>query len=201
MRPLFQIKNATTRSLLSGLLISIGMFGFGFLLVPIYDIFCKYTGLNGKPDQNPYLYQAEDIIVDSSREITIQFLATNNASINWDFKPTLHKLKVHPGHIASLAFYVRNPNNKDMVGQAIPSVSPFDATDFVHKTECFCFLSQPLGAFQEKIMPLKIIIDSELPKRIKKITLSYTLFDITDMETKGTAVRAQLEKEGMIHDL
>ncbi len=198
MRFLQNIKNDTHRSLVKGILIALGMFAFGFALVPIYDVFCKYTGLNGKPDQNPYLYDPDEIEVDLSREVTIQFLATNNVNINWEFRPTLHKVKVNPGNIASLAFYVRNPTNRDMVGQAIPSVSPFEATDFVHKTECFCFLSQPLGAYKEKIMPLKIIIDAELPKRIRTITLSYTLFDITDMETKGTAVRAKLEREGFI---
>lgn len=187
---------ATRRSVIKGFLIALGMFGFGFALVPIYDAFCKYTGLNGKPDNTPYTYNAEKAGIDKSRTVTVQFLATNNAEMSWDFKPTVHKVKVHPGEIASLAFYVRNPTSKDMVGQAIPSVTPFEGTDFVHKTECFCFLSQPLAAHEEKEMPLKIVIDPELPKRIRTITLSYTLFDITGMETKGTAVRAALEREG-----
>ena len=26
----------------------VGMFAFAFLLVPIYDVFCEITGLNGK---------------------------------------------------------------------------------------------------------------------------------------------------------
>ena len=74
-----------------------------------------------------------------------------------------------------------------MVGQAIPSVSPFDATDYLHKTECFCFTSQPLDGRGEKVMPLKIIVDQDLPKHINKLTLSYTLFDITNLNKKRTA--------------
>ena len=194
------LNRAVKRSAIKGFLGALGMFGFGFALVPIYDAFCKYTGLNGKTDNTPYVYKAGHVIVDTSRTVTIQFLATNNAEMNWEFHPTVHKVKVHPGEIASLTYYVRNPTGKDMIGQAIPSVTPFDGTDFVHKTECFCFISQPLTAHEEKEMPLKIIVDPELPKRIRTLTLSYTLFDITGMATKGTAARAALEKEGM-HDL
>ena len=30
------------------LALAVGMFGFGFLLVPIYDVFCEITGFGGK---------------------------------------------------------------------------------------------------------------------------------------------------------
>ena len=185
------------RSAIKGGCIALAMFGFGFALVPIYDAFCKYTGLNGKTDNNPYAYNVQEAVVDTSRTVTVQFLATNHAGMMWEFKPSLRRVQVHPGEVASLSYYVRNPTGKDMVGQAIPSVTPFEGTDFVHKTECFCFISQPLGAHEGKDMPLKIVIDPELPKRIRTLTLSYTLFDITGMHTKGTAARAALEQEGI----
>jgi cytochrome c oxidase assembly protein subunit 11 len=40
---------ASTKALLVKLaLVVVGMFGFGFALVPLYDVFCEWTGLNGK---------------------------------------------------------------------------------------------------------------------------------------------------------
>ncbi|MTI14929.1 cytochrome c oxidase assembly protein [Sansalvadorimonas verongulae] len=174
------------KTILKATATAVGMFAFVFVvMVPLYNVLCKVTGLNGKTDPNPY--KAVPAAVDTSRTITVQFLATNNKGMHWDFKPSTHKVEVHPGEIGSLTFYVRNPSGKDMVGQAIPSVSPFEATDYLHKTECFCFTSQPLLAHEEKYMPLKIIVDQDLPKHIKKLTLSYTLFDITDMNKKRTA--------------
>ena len=160
-------------------LLAIAMFGFGFLLVPIYNVMCKAVGINGKTDPNPY--KVVESRVDTSRKIKIQFLATNNAAMSWDFGATVKEIEVHPGEIGSLSFYARNPTGKRMTAQAIPSVTPFKGTDYLHKTECFCFTTQTLDAGEDIDMPLKIIIDQDLPKYIKKLTLSYTLFDVTDM--------------------
>ncbi|MCL6268489.1 cytochrome c oxidase assembly protein [Sansalvadorimonas sp. 2012CJ34-2] len=176
--------NPAQKTIVKAAITAVAMFAFVFwVMVPLYNVLCKVTGLNGKTDPEPYT--SVPAAVDESRLITVQFLATNNKGMNWDFKPSVHQVKIHPGEIGSLSFYVRNPSDKDMVGQAIPSVSPFEATDFLHKTECFCFTSQPLEARGEKTMPLKIIVDQDLPKHIKKLTLSYTLFDITALDKRN----------------
>ncbi len=178
--------NGTQKTILKATVTAVAMFAFVFVvMVPLYNVLCDITGLNGKTDSTPYT--AVPAAVDTSRTITVQFLATNNKGMNWEFKPSTHEVKVHPGQLGSLTFYVRNPSDQNMVGQAIPSVSPFEATDYLHKTECFCFTSQPLNGHEEKLMPLKIIVDQDLPKHIQKLTLSYTLFDITEMEKKRTA--------------
>jgi cytochrome c oxidase assembly protein subunit 11 len=44
------------KSVLKLTLITFGMFGFGFALVPIYDIFCDITGLNGKVTGPTYYF-------------------------------------------------------------------------------------------------------------------------------------------------
>ncbi|WP_062263636.1 cytochrome c oxidase assembly protein [Endozoicomonas arenosclerae] len=162
-------------------LVAGGMFGFGFAMVPIYNVFCKVTGLNGKTDPNPYQYSAETAEVDTSRKIKVQFVATKNAEMSWDFKPSITEVEVHPGQVGELEFFARNPTGERMIGQAIPSVSPFQATNYLHKVECFCFTTQTLEAGEEKIMPLRIIVDQALPRHITKLTLSYTLFDVTTM--------------------
>ena len=179
-RPEDNVEDNTRRTLIRSALIAGGMFGFGFAMVPIYNVFCKVTGLNGKTDPNPYR-KAKDAVIDTSREIKVQFVATKNAGMTWDFAPNIPQIVVHPGQIGELEFTARNPTGRRIVGQAIPSVTPFEATNFLHKVECFCFTTQTLDPQEEKVMPLRIIVDQELPKHIKKLTLSYTLFDVTHL--------------------
>lgn len=155
----------------------VGMFAFGFALVPIYDVFCDLAGINGKTASSAY--QAVEVKVDTSRTITVQFIAQNNDGMVWEFKPEVTSIKVHPGEPTDTTFFARNPTARDMVAQAIPSVSPGRAAEFFHKTECFCFNKQPLAARTEVDMPLQFIVDQDLPADIQTITLAYTIFDVT----------------------
>ena len=175
------VEQSTQRTVLRSILVACGMFAFGFAMVPLYNVFCQVTGLNGKTDPDPYLYKAAEAKVDTSREIKVQFVATKNAGMGLDFSPSTPQVTVHPGEPGLLTFVARNPSDKRMIGQAIPSVTPFEATNYLHKVECFCFTTQTLEAGEEKVMPLRIIVDQDLPKHIKKLTLSYTLFDVTHM--------------------
>lgn len=171
----------TTATMVKKLCLAVvGMFGFGFALVPLYDVFCEVTGLNGKT--NTEAYQATEVKVDESREITIQFIASNNDDMNWEFKPNQTVVKVHPGEAMSVSFFAKNPSGSEMVAQAIPSVSPGRAAEYFHKTECFCFNQQTLAGGDSLDMPLRFIVDQDLPKDIKTITLSYTIFDVTPEE-------------------
>lgn len=169
----------TDRKLLAKLLLTVvGMFGFGFALVPLYDVFCDVTGLNGKTSGQAYIPVEQ--LVDTSRTVTVQFVATNNASMPWEFKPDVFKVAVHPGEEVTTTFFARNPLARDMIAQAIPSVSPGKAAAYFHKTECFCFNKQPLAAGESADMPLKFIVDRDVPASVHTITLSYTLFDVTE---------------------
>jgi len=170
--------NPITRTALKMSAIAVGMFGFGFLLVPLYDVFCDITGLNGKTGGR---YEAVPAEVDKSRVITVQFVASNNDGMMWDFKPNITEVKVHPGELKEVSFFARNPSGEDMVAQAVPSVVPFTAAEYFHKTECFCFNQQPLKAGTETDMPLVFVVDQDVPKNVHTITLSYTLFDVTEM--------------------
>ena len=171
--------NPSIKSLVARLLvITVGMFGFGFALVPLYDMFCDITGLNGKTNSEAFLPLAN--LIDTSREVTVQFVATNNDYMPWEFKPEVFKIKVHPGEEIKTTFYAKNPSSKAMMAQAIPSVSPSRAASYFLKTECFCFNQQQLAAGEAIDMPLKFIVDRDLPTNVRTITLSYTLFDITE---------------------
>ena len=167
-----------TRRIRHLLLVVVGMFGFGFAMVPLYDIVCEVTGFNGKTS-GPY--KAVDTqTVDKERAVTIQFLANNNANMPWDFRPKVRSMVVHPGEMNTAEFYARNVTSNTMVAQAIPSVTPFSAAEYLHKTECFCFEQQQLAQGEELDMPLRFIIDRHLPEDVRTLTLSYTLYDITE---------------------
>lgn len=158
-------------------IIVLGMFAFGFALVPIYNSLCQTLGINGKTNNKAIEYKETNVV--TNREIMVEFVATKNSSIPWAFYPKTTKIKVHPGEIAKLAFYAENKSNEPMMVQAIPSVTPGIAAKYLKKTECFCFTQQTLNGHEAMDMPLLFHLDPELPADIKTITLSYTLFDVT----------------------
>ena len=156
------------------LFVVVGMFGFGFALVPLYDVFCDITGLNGKTGEQ---YVSDTPMqIDTSREIKVEFLASLNEQMPWEFKPLTYTVKVHPGKATKVEYVARNKTDRDIVGQAIPSVSPGIAAAHFQKTECFCFTEQVLKAGEEKIMPVVFIVDPSIDEDVHEITLSYTFF-------------------------
>lgn len=159
-------------------IIVIGMFGFGFALVPIYNSLCQALGINGKTNNQAIAYNVNTVVT-KNREVTVEFVATKNSNIPWEFYPKTTKIKVHPGEIAKLAFYAENQSNMTMTVQAIPSVTPAIAAKYLKKTECFCFTQQTLNGHEAMNMPLLFHLDSDLPANIKTLTLSYALFDVT----------------------
>lgn len=161
------------------MLLVLGMFGFGFALVPIYNSLCKTLGINGKVYYQGGAYD-ESTAKKDEREIVVEFVATSNSTLPWVFYPKTHKITIHPGKIAKLAFYAENQSNFPMTVQAIPSITPGIAAKYLKKTECFCFTQQTLKGHEAMDMPLLFHLDPELPANIKTITLSYTLFDVTD---------------------
>jgi cytochrome c oxidase assembly protein subunit 11 len=153
------------------------MFGFGFALVPLYEVFCDITGLNGKNfNEGPAAISS----IDRSRTVKIQFVTVNPANMPWEFRPNERTMRVFPGEDKVTAFYAKNPTPEWMVAQAVPSVTPSEAAPYLHKVNCFCFDRQPLEAGADTEMPLVFVVDPELPKHISTITLSYALYDLTD---------------------
>ena len=159
-------------------LATVGMFLFGFALVPIYDVFCEITGLNGKVT-GPTFSEYEDI---GNREIKITFTTTNNNGMPWFFDSDRSQMKVKTGEQNLMSYVFTNTTDKPMIAQAIPSVSPGKGAQYFHKTECFCFEQQELMPGEEALLPVKLLVSNELPSNIKNIILSYTIFDITDYD-------------------
>ncbi|CAM4457906.1 MAG: Cytochrome c oxidase assembly protein CtaG [Legionellaceae bacterium] len=171
-------------------LIALGMFGFGFALVPLYSVICEVTGLNGKI-QGVATVNNDDSI-DKSRTVTLQLVANINANLPWDFYPLQKVIKVHPGEQAHFAYYAKNKSFHTMTVQAVPSVAPGLAAQYIRKTECFCFTRQTFKAGESQEMPVLFHLDKELPKNISTLTLSYTLFDAEKFTNRPTKEAGQI---------
>jgi cytochrome c oxidase assembly protein subunit 11 len=178
-KPALEERSKKTRRLLIVLtIVVILMFGFSFALVPLYNTFCTITGLNGKTGSRMRATSAQTNI-DKTRTITIEFVTHVSADMPWDFEPVVKKMTLHPGEMRRVVFMAKNKSAETIVGQAIPSVSPGLAAAHLLKTECFCFNSQTLKPHEEKEMPLVFYIDPALSKDIPRLTLSYTLFNVS----------------------
>ncbi|MDD1782014.1 cytochrome c oxidase assembly protein [Enterovibrio sp. ZSDZ35] len=151
------------------------MFGFAFALVPLYDVFCDITGINGKTS-DVAAEQSEQ--VDFSRTVTVEFVSYINPGLGWDFVPEIKRISVHPGETHTIAYRATNNTAVNSIGQAVPSVSPGLAAQYLNKIECFCFNRQPLDAGKDAELPLVFYVDPELPDDINTLTLAYTLFSV-----------------------
>lgn len=162
----------------------LGMFGFGYALVPMYRTICDALGINvlslnervtsgglagkaGAPDNTQ---------IDYSRTVTVEFDA--NARGPWSFSPAVRSVKVHPGEMATVMYHFRNEQNRTMAAQAIPSYAPMHAASHFNKMECFCFNEYILQPGEQKEWPVVFYVDSKLPKDVTTITLSYTFFEV-----------------------
>jgi cytochrome c oxidase assembly protein subunit 11 len=156
-------------------LVAAGAFAFGFALVPLYDVFCEITGAGNRKD----LVSAAEVPVevDESRTVLVDFVAMVPSVGNWQFRPEVRSIEVHPGRLYSANFLAVNDTGRDSWAQIVPDVAPSSATAFFRKTECFCFTPQHFTVGEEKQMPVRFFIDPALPKHVERITLAYTFYD------------------------
>lgn len=158
------------------LLVAVAMFGFGYALVPLYDLLCDVTGLNGKT-QRAELAQTKNQKIISDRLVKVEFTTMVNTNLPWKFKALQGKISVHPGEMTTVKFLAKNMTNEVVTGQAVPSVAPSKAANHFKKIECFCFTQQTLQPGEEKEMAVQFVVDSKLAPEIDTITLAYTFFN------------------------
>tara|TARA_B110000037_G_C17076904_1_gene488271 strand:+ start:375 stop:905 length:531 start_codon:yes stop_codon:yes gene_type:complete len=152
------------------------MFGFGYALVPLYDVFCQLTGINGKTQR-----VVEDKSIKnypSDRLVKVRFDSNINGDLPWSLKSKEKTMKVQPGKFYEATYIVKNENDTDITGQAVPSVSPGVASLYFKKSECFCFVNQLLRAGETKEMLIRFEVDKDLPESVTALTLSYTFFRV-----------------------
>jgi cytochrome c oxidase assembly protein subunit 11 len=159
--------------------LTVAMFGFGFALVPLYDVLCDLTGFNGRTS-NMLLVSDVQERPDPSRLVTVEFLTTVNGARPWAFSAETQALRVHPGQLYTVNFVAKNPQDHAVMAQAVPSVAPWSASKHLRKTECFCFRQQAFAAGEEKSMPMRFMLDPALPAEVDTVTLSYTFFELSE---------------------
>ena len=175
MNDALKIKNR--RLTIKLLLLAAAATGFAFALVPFYDLLCKVTGLNGKTGDAVQIAQASK--VDAARWVTVEFTSTVMPGMSWEFRPAQTRMRVHPGEVTRINYLARNPTNRALTGQAVPSVSPGWTAQHFNKIECFCFQRQVLKPGEVREMPLVFFVAPELPADVQEISLSYTLFPVS----------------------
>ncbi|MCU7803885.1 MAG: cytochrome c oxidase assembly protein [Candidatus Thiodiazotropha sp. (ex Lucinoma annulata)] len=173
--------NRRTTLLLSGVVVL--MFGFGFAMVPLYNLFCQVTGTQSL-SQRSTIGQIRPSTdgVDENRWVTVKFDATVNPNLPWDFSAVTHTMRVHPGKTYEVNFLAQNRSHSTVTGQAIPSVAPWQATPYFSKLECFCFNKQTLTGTQKTEMPLRFMVSTDLPEEINSMTLSYSFMRLKEGE-------------------
>lgn len=178
----------------------VAMFGFGFALIPLYDVFCDVLGINGSYqsiEDGTYdaAAEAERALkngVDKSRTVTMQFLVTQNKDLDLDFKALTKKVAVNPGEVKEVSFYVKNNADKKLLVQAIPDITPNLAKKYLAKIECFCFTQQTLEPGEEKEMPLRFVVNSAIPQEIPVLTMTYRFIDLN--YKAETDIRMEIDK-------
>ncbi|MEK6806558.1 MAG: cytochrome c oxidase assembly protein [Pseudomonadota bacterium] len=161
----------------------LAMFGFGFALGPLYSAICEAAGINGK--MRLAVADVKNTAVDSSRWVNVEFVTTVNGGRPMQFRAAQSRVRVHPGEMATVEFTAQNNEAHDIVAQAVPNVAPWNAARHLRKTECFCFNQQAFKAGETKSMPMRFLIDPELPAEVETITLAYTFFDVTELAQQG----------------
>ena len=155
-------------------IVALGMFGFGFALVPFYNQICAALGVNSLVERSELPKNTQ---VDASRTVTIE-LDANTRDLPWRFQPTVRHVTVHPGEVTTIEYEVINVRGTAVTGQAVPSYGPASAGEYFHKLECFCFQQQTLAAGETRRMPVTFVVDPKLPKGVGTISLSYTFFEV-----------------------
>ena len=202
----FGLRIDNLRMLRKLVVVALGMFGFGYALVPMYKAICEITGVNilalGEKELpgsgNARLESVKNTQVDTSRTITVEFDA--NARGPWHFKPMQSSVQVHPGELTTVMYEFQNVQNRTMSAQAIPSYAPHEAAAYFNKVECFCFNQYTLAPGEKKQWPVVFVVDSKLAKNVNTITLSYTFFEVgskTPSAPSGTVSLIGEQKAGV----
>jgi cytochrome c oxidase assembly protein subunit 11 len=171
-------RKRANRKLVTGLLImTAGSFAFGWALIPLYDVLCRVAGIGNAEAKAG----AETVTeaVDPNREVTIEFVTSPASVGSYEFRAATASMRVHPGKLYDTSFFAKNLTSSASVAQAVPSISPAGTARYFHKTECFCFSPQKFGPGEGRDMPVRFIVDPQLPANIDRLTLAYTFYDTT----------------------
>ncbi|SEM13286.1 cytochrome c oxidase assembly protein subunit 11 [Pseudoxanthomonas sp. GM95] len=167
--------------------VAVAVFILTFSLVPLYRLACeKVFGVRLEKGPGQALVAGAEA---KPRMVTVEFDGGVNSKLPWAFHPEVQRMQVTPGKLYDAQFFARNEGKRSIVGSAVPSVAPARASQYFVKTECFCFTAQTLEAGESRDMPVRFMIDPDLPADVSTVTLSYTFFknDVLTARLNGAA--------------
>ncbi|HEX9396376.1 MAG TPA: cytochrome c oxidase assembly protein [Burkholderiales bacterium] len=176
------VKKENRRLSLRLAIVALGMFAFGFALVPFYDQICAAVGLNSLVEKSDRPANSQ---VDATRTVTIELDSNTATGLPWQFRPLLRHVKVHPGEMTTVEYEIVNTRSERITGQAVASYGPQFAGEYFKKIECFCFTHQTLEAGETRRLPVVFVIDPKLPRSVNSIALSYTFFEVAGRDGKS----------------
>ena len=156
-------------------LLAVAMFAFGFALVPIYDVFCEVTGFGGRTATVAARVIEQPV---AGRHVRLEFVASVDRAAPFEFRPTQSSMEVEPGRLYDTSYFAKNLMSRAVVGQAVPSVAPGQAAEYLKKIECFCFTEQAFAAGEGRELGVTFMIDPALPAHVDTLTLSYALYAV-----------------------
>lgn len=148
------------------------MFGFGFALAPLYSLLCEAVGIQtASADVAREVTGSE---TPQARQVSLRFDTNVPADLPWEFSVDQARMVLHPGQMQEMKFHVRNRSRETIVGRAIATVLPWQASAHFTKTECFCFQEQSVAPGESKELVVRFMVSPKLPDAIDALTLSYT---------------------------
>ena len=169
------LKQANRKLTLQLWLFAAGFLAFGFALVPLYNVLCDVTGYGDRSKLEKAAVVAE--APDETRLVTVEFISSSPTYGSWEFRPEVAQLQVHPGKLYEAKFYAHNLRDQPVIAQAVPSIAPLQATQYFHKTQCFCFQPQHFAGQEQRELSVRFIVDPKLPATIDRLTLGYAMYD------------------------
>jgi cytochrome c oxidase assembly protein subunit 11 len=165
-----------------------GMGGLTAAAVPLYRVFCAATGFGGATER------ASAAPADVSKGIvTVRFNTEIDAGLDWEFRPLVDEVQVHPGEQTQVFFRAKNLSSHGITGRAVYNVTPTKAGIYFDKLQCFCFTEQHLAPGQSADLTVSFFVDPDIvtdvnTKDVDTITLSYTMFHAKTGDVKSSAL-------------
>jgi cytochrome c oxidase assembly protein subunit 11 len=165
-----------TQTALSLLAIVAGMLMLSYASVPLYRLFCKYTGYGGTTQDAT---AAPEVIL--NRELTLRFNTDVMPGLPLAFKAEQAKMKLKIGEQKLAFFKVTNLSDEPQTAVSTFNVAPDAAGLYFMKIKCFCYDAQTIPPRETVTMPVSFFIDPSLQENedlaeLTTLTLSYTFF-------------------------
>jgi cytochrome c oxidase assembly protein subunit 11 len=169
--------------------LALGMFGFGFAMIPLYGLLCEVSGIQSlerSGDAGGGVSVGEGA-AGEGRWVTVKFDTTVHPELPWSLGPKEDKVQVRVGEPRLVTFVAENRSGQAVTGQAIAAITPWKASAFFSKIECFCFTQQTLAGGERKEMPVRFVVSRDLPADVDSLTLSYSVMRVGKSDTVAAA--------------